>query len=187
MKTKETPLRCFNSTEERKHTMILVTRNEELEANFHRISDYLAHTDPDDFDSQIPPIFISCDAAQKTVLCSFEVKRFFGNPHGFMHGGLSAAMLDTAQGTSIHAFCGVDTHIVTISLHTSYIRPVVVGKPLYVRVHVQQIGGRIAYTFAEAWQEEGEIAVTANGVYHLIHGTGIRSEKDRQTQQELSQ
>ena len=163
--------------------MKLTTRNEELAANFQAISDYLANTDPNDFDSQIPPILISCDAEEKTITCSFEVKKFFGNPHGFMHGGLSAAMLDTAQGSTLDAFCGLDAHIVTISLQTSYIRPIVVGPPLYVRVRVQQIGGRIAYTSAEAWQEEGKIVVTAAGVYHLIHGSGLRSKQNKANEQ----
>ena len=152
--------------------MKLVSENSQLTENFHAVSEHLANADPNDFDSQVTPCLVSCDAANRTLICRFDSKPFFGNPHGYMHGGIIAAMVDTAGGSTIHSFCGRQTHIVTISLQISYIRPVLVEKPLFVRVNVQQIGGRVAYTSAEAWQEEGKIVSTCSGVYHVIHGVG---------------
>ena len=152
--------------------MNIVTQDSQLAENFYAVSEHLANTDPNDFDSQVTPYLVTCNALDRTLVCRFNSKPFFGNPHGYMHGGIIAAMVDTAGGTTIHAFCGGQTHIVTISLQISYIRPVLVEKPLFVRVHVQQIGGRVAYTSAEAWQEEGKIVSTCSGVYHVIHGVG---------------
>ena len=103
--------------------MTVLAQNEKLTATFQAVCDHLTHADPNDFDSQIPPTFVSCDAEQNTVVCSFEVKKSFGNPHGNMHGGLIAAMIDSAQGSTIASICGLDTHIVTVSLQVSYLKP----------------------------------------------------------------
>ena len=90
------------------------------------------------------------------------------------HGGLIAAMIDSAQGSTIASICGLDTHIVTVSLQVSYLKPIFVGQKLFVRVRVQQAGGHIAYCSAEAWQQEGEIAATTAAVYHIIRGAKQR-------------
>ena len=60
--------------------MTVLAQNEKLTATFQAVCDHLTHADPNDFDSQIPPTFVSCDAEQNTVVCSFEVKKSFGNP-----------------------------------------------------------------------------------------------------------
>ena len=150
--------------------MTILSQIAQLAANFQAVCDHLAHADPNDFDSQIPPTFLSCDAEQKTIVCSFEGKKSFGNPHGTMHGGLIAAMIDSAQGSTIAAICGLDTKIVTVSLQISYLQPILVEQPLFVRVRIQQTGGHIAYCSAEAWQQEGKIAATTSAVYHIIRG-----------------
>ena len=150
--------------------MTTLAKNAQLAANYQAVCDHLAHADPNDFDSQIPPTFISCDAEQNSIVCSFDVKQSFGNPNGTMHGGLIAAMIDSAQGSTIAAICGLDTRIVTVSLQISYLQPTLVGQPLFVRVRLQQAGGHIAYCSAEAWQQEGKIAATTSAVYHITRG-----------------
>lgn len=150
--------------------MTIQEQNQTVAATFQTVCDHLTHADPNDFDSQIPPAFVSCDAEETTITCSFETKKAFGNPHGMMHGGLIAAMIDCAQGSTIAAFCGTDAHIVTVSLQISYIQPVLVEKPLFVQVQIQQIGGRIAYCSSTAWQETGTTVATTSGVYHVIRG-----------------
>lgn len=150
--------------------MTISAQSTQLAANFQAVCDHLTHANPNDFDSQIPPTFVSCDPEENSLVCSFEVKESFGNPHGTMHGGLIAAMIDSAQGSTIASICGVDTHIVTVSLQISYIRPVLVGQRLFVRTRIQQIGGHIAYCSAEAWQQEGEIVATTASVYHILRG-----------------
>ena len=154
--------------------MTVLAQNEKLTATFQAVCDHLTHADPNDLYSQIPPTFVSCDAEQNTVVCSFEVKNSFGNPHGNMHCCLIAAMIDSAQGSTIASICGLDTHIVTVSLQVSYLKPIFVGQKLFVRVRVQQAGGHIAYCSAEAWQQEGEIAATTAAVYHIIRGAKQR-------------
>lgn len=60
--------------------MTVLAQNEKLTATFQAVCDHLTHADPNDFDSQIPPTFVSCDAEQNTVVCSFEVKRASETP-----------------------------------------------------------------------------------------------------------
>lgn len=50
--------------------MTVLAQNEKLTATFQAVCDHLTHADPNDFDSQIPPTFVSCDAEQNTVVCS---------------------------------------------------------------------------------------------------------------------
>lgn len=55
--------------------MAILSQNTQLAANFQAVCDHLAHADPNDFDSQIPPTFLSCDAEQQTIVCSFDAKK----------------------------------------------------------------------------------------------------------------
>lgn len=151
--------------------MTPLERNQQLTARFQIIQDHLTHADPNDFDTQIPPTLVSCDADTQTVIYSFDMKPNFSNPHGMGHGGIIAAMLDCAQGATIAGFCDDHPHIVTVSLQTSYLRPVLLGQPLFVKVVIQKLGGHIAYCSAEAWQEKGKIAVTCSGVYHIVRNS----------------
>ena len=91
----------------------------------------------------------------------------FGNPHGMGHGGIVAAMLDCAQGSAIDCYSTDHPIIVTVSLQTSYLQPVQLGKTLYVKVTLQKVGRTLAYCAAEAWQQSGQLCVTTAGVYHL--------------------
>lgn len=55
--------------------MAILSQNTQLAANFQAVCDHLAHADPNDFDSQIPPTFLSCDAEQQTIVCSLTQKK----------------------------------------------------------------------------------------------------------------
>ena len=143
-------------------------QNQQLAAKFHLIRDHFNHADPNDFDAQILPHFVSCDAAAQSIIYSFDMKPCFGNPHGVGHGGILVAMIDCAQGATIDCLSEGHPHTVTVSLQTSYLAPVELGRPLFVKVTVQKLGGHIAYCTSEAWQDEGKIAVTTTGVYHHV-------------------
>lgn len=145
-------------------------RNQRLEERFRAACDHLAHTDPNDFDSQICPSFVSCNAEAQYIISSFDMKKQFGNPWGMGHGGILAAMIDCAQGTTISCFCDDDSSIVTISLQVSYIQPTMVERPVFVKTTIQKLGGRVVYCSSEAWQEPESIAATSTSVYHVAHG-----------------
>ena len=131
--------------------MTVQERNQQIETRFRTVREHLTHANPNDFDRQIPPNFVSC----------------FGNPHGMGHGGIVAAMLDCAQGSAIDCYSTDHPIIVTVSLQTSYLQPVQLGKTLYVKVTLQKVGRTLAYCAAEAWQQSGQLCVTTAGVYHL--------------------
>lgn len=147
--------------------MTVQERNQQIEERFQYVREHLTHANPNDFDGQIPPNFVSCDWENRTITYAFDMEPRFGNPHGMGHGGIVAAMLDCAQGSAIDCYSTDHPIIVTVSLQTSYLQPVQLGKTLYVKVTLQRVGRTLAYCAAEAWQQPGEPCVTTAGVYHL--------------------
>ena len=116
--------------------MTVQERNQQIETRFRTVREHLTHANPNDFDRQIPPNFVSCD-------------------------------WDCAQGSAIDCYSTDHPIIVTVSLQTSYLQPVQLGKTLYVKVTLQKVGRTLAYCAAEAWQQSGQLCVTTAGVYHL--------------------
>lgn len=45
------------------------------------------------------------------------------NPHGTVHGGLAATLIDTATGCAVHTRLPVGTGYATVNLNISYLRP----------------------------------------------------------------
>ena len=81
--------------------MTVQERNQQIETRFRTVREHLTHANPNDFDRQIPPNFVSCDWEHQTITYAFDMEPRFGNPHGMGHGGIVAAMLDCAQGSAI--------------------------------------------------------------------------------------
>ena len=74
--------------------MTVQERNQQIETRFRTVREHLTHANPNDFDRQIPPNFVSCDWEHQTITYAFDMEPRFGNPHGMGHGGIVAAMLD---------------------------------------------------------------------------------------------
>ena len=84
--------------------MTVQERNQQIETRFRTVREHLTHANPNDFDRQIPPNFVSCDWEHQTITYAFDMEPRFGNPHGMGHGGIVAAMLDCAQGSAIDCY-----------------------------------------------------------------------------------
>ena len=84
--------------------MTVQERNQQIETRFRTVREHLTHANPNDFDRQIPPTFVSCDWEHQTITYAFDMEPRFGNPHGMGHGGIVAAMLDCAQGSAIDCY-----------------------------------------------------------------------------------
>lgn len=113
----------------------------------------------------MPPRFESCDADSRTYICSFAMRKEYANPGGNLHGGLVAVVFDTAMGHLARFYC--DHMTPTVSLSISYLRPVPVDQPLFVRVHMDKPGSTVDYITAELYTAGApeKILATASGVY----------------------
>lgn len=53
----------------------------------------------------------------------------FLNPHGSVHGGWAAAILDSALGCAVHTTLAIGDKYTTVEMKVNYLRPIFPGKP----------------------------------------------------------
>ena len=82
-----------------------------------------------------------------------------------LHGGLTAVLFDSAMGHLSRFYAGGMTP--TISLNLSYLRPVPVDRPIFIRSHMDKPGSLANYLSAVAYTADApdKILATATGVY----------------------
>ena len=88
------------------------------------------------------------------------------NPHGSVHGGVLATMIDVAMGTAVSTTGGESP--VTVSLAVTYLEP---GRPgrLEARARVRKRGKRLMVVEAEVVQDGG-VVVDALGTFSVRPG-----------------
>lgn len=119
------------------------------------------------FNVQLRPSLVSCDGASNSLILSFPLQPWMSNPVGVLHGGLSAAMADTAMGMTCRCRC--DHHTPTISLTLNYARPIPLGSTVHIRTHLVTRGATIAQATAEFYlpDQPDRILLSAVGVYSV--------------------
>jgi uncharacterized protein (TIGR00369 family) len=85
------------------------------------------------------------------------------NPHGTVHGGVLASMIDVAMGTAVAAAGGESP--VTVALTVTYLEP---GQPgrLEARARVRKRGKRLIVVEAEVVQD-GDVVADALGTFSV--------------------
>jgi uncharacterized protein (TIGR00369 family) len=88
------------------------------------------------------------------------------NPHGSVHGGVLATMIDVAMGTAVATTGGESP--VTVSLAVTYLSP---GRPgrLEATARVRKRGKRLMVVEAEVVQD-GEVVADALGTFSVKAG-----------------
>ena len=88
------------------------------------------------------------------------------NPHGTVHGGVLATMIDVAMGTAVATAGGASP--VTVSLTVTYLEP---GQPglLEARARVRKRGKRLMVVEAEVVQE-GDVVADALATFSVRPG-----------------
>lgn len=117
------------------------------------------------------PKYESCNFKEKTLLLSYEVNPNMRNPAGVMHGGAVAGALDITMG-SLTFFMSGEFLTPTISMTTSYERPIPTGKKMFVEATCLSCGKTMAYATAKAWMEGApeKIVCSASGTYYTASG-----------------
>jgi uncharacterized protein (TIGR00369 family) len=117
-------------------------------------------------DLPLPPALrtldISPDEAEPgRVSFSLEPAEFHLNPFGLVHGGVLAALLDTAMGCAVHSLLPIGSGYVTAELNVRFLRPAsVAGGTLTCVGHVIRPGRRSMVVQARVTEDSGrEVAV----------------------------
>jgi uncharacterized protein (TIGR00369 family) len=84
------------------------------------------------------------------------------NPHGSVHGGYAATLLDSACGIAVHSQLGPNKGHTTLELKVSYLRGLT-GRSGTVRAtgRVVSAGRRVAFAEATLHDGEGRLCATA--------------------------
>jgi uncharacterized protein (TIGR00369 family) len=94
------------------------------------------------------------------------------NPMGTMHGGIVAALVDTAMGCALSSLLPADAGFTTLELKTNYVRAVTqaTGR-IYAEGSVVHSGGRVATTEARVHDESGALYAHATSTCLITRGT----------------
>lgn len=111
--------------------------------------------------------FVSCEESGPALTLALHTKPWMTNPLGVMHGGLVSSAMDTAMGTlSFYATEGKH-RTPTVSMETSYIRPVPLECKILIRAHLTSAGRTLVHLTSELYAEgaPGRVLATSSGVY----------------------
>lgn len=122
---------------------------------------------PGTINAGMAPYLVDCDPDEGWVELKYEVAEWMRNLRGSVHGGAVSAMFDNVMGALAWCVAGGNP-CPTITLQTSYVRPLTVGTTVHARATLTSGGRTLTYTEARIWMEgaEDRILATATGVYH---------------------
>ena len=109
------------------------------------------------------------DPAAGTIEIGFTADQRFGNPQGFVQGGIIAAMLDDTHGPAL--FAHVDGRIfpVTVDCSISFIKGARPGR-FVGKGRLVSLGKTIAFTEAELFDEQGDLIARGTFTSRLVAG-----------------
>lgn len=89
-------------------------------------------------------------------------KKEFGNTSNHAHGGVIAALVDTAMGLSVatHGFT-----VVTMEMNINYLSPVNVGDDLIASGYVIHLGKNTAVAEAEVYNFKKSLVAKSHGIF----------------------
>ena len=108
------------------------------------------------------------DGPAGSLLFACHTDQSMSNPMGIVHGGITAALVDTCMGVTCAVQCG--NHVTpTITMTVNYARPVPLDAELRVRTRTVRVGTASGQMWAEVSLAErpDEPLVTASGVYAI--------------------
>lgn len=122
----------------------------------------------DDGRAPLPPIMHTLDMKsfsfdEGRVAFRLKPQEFHYNPLGSVHGGVFAALLDTACGCAVHTRLPAGVFYTSIDLSVKFLRPVSVATgEITAEGTVVHLGSRTALAEARIVDADGKIYATAN-------------------------
>ena len=108
-----------------------------------------------------PPMAVSVEP-DRSVLGEVTLRRVHEGPPGWVHGGISALLLDQILG---HATAAAGHPAMTASLTLRYKRPTPYGEPLRVTAEFTGTEGRKIHAAGRIQAADGSVCVEATGVF----------------------
>jgi acyl-CoA thioesterase len=104
---------------------------------------------------------------------------------GIVHGGVTAAMLDTALGFAAGTTAPEGHHVVTVQLSLNFIRPAWRGERLIATGEVRHAGKMTAVARGELRTSEGALVASGTGTFMYLplpSGTDREMQKQPETE-----
>ena len=96
---------------------------------------------------------------------------------GIMHGGVTAALLDSAMGFAAVTMSPPGHYVVTVQLNINFVRPVWESETLIAKGEVRHSGRQTAVVFGEIHTGEGTLIATGTGTFLYQPQPGETIEK----------
>jgi uncharacterized protein (TIGR00369 family) len=103
-----------------------------------------------------------------------KVERRLTQSAGFAHGGVAAALIDSAVGLALCTMLDPEQHITTVELHVNYMAPAKLGV-LKSRGKIIHKGKRIAVGDAEVRDERGKLVSKGSATYIILENSQQRT------------
>jgi acyl-CoA thioesterase len=107
------------------------------------------------------------DLADGEAVIRVKMRDELRQPHGLLHGGITATLIDTAMAFAVLTRLGNDEKASTIDLTIHYTRPHTDGA-VTCRARVVRGGKRIFTVSADAFNEENKLIATAISTYTKV-------------------
>ncbi len=108
---------------------------------------------------------LDCDGPSGSLTLGYATKPWMANVWGVVHGGVTAALVDSCMGITCGIQCGLITP--TISMTINYARPVPLNASIVVRTRTVRCGATAGHIEAEVYPagQPETLLVTASGAY----------------------
>ena len=121
---------------------------------------------PGPFLEVLGPLFLPVDAAMRHIVAMRAMGKHL-NRRGVVHGGVLAALVDTAFGIVISRSREPQLSSVTVNLTSDFLEPVREGDWVEAHVEIQRTGKRLVFAHAML-KVEGRNVLRASGVFAIV-------------------
>ncbi len=104
--------------------------------------------------------------SEKAVM-SLEMQEKLRQPHGLLHGGATASIIDTAMAFAVITCLTDEEKASTVDLTVQYLRPHTEGK-ITCTAKILRAGRRLLFVSAEVVNREGKLIATALSTYTKV-------------------
>jgi uncharacterized protein (TIGR00369 family) len=103
------------------------------------------------------------------VIAHLRLAKRFQGPHGFVHGGILAALLDEAMSKAIHASAhGTKIMALTRHMETEYLRPTPLGAMITLRGRQEKVEGRKHFCTGTIEDEHGKVLARGKALFIAV-------------------